>query len=66
MKKTSFFRTKEGSFSIAFIVIMISFIVEVIGLTINAKGLYCSGFLAILAAIIYSPVKVYLLKKSCP
>lgn len=63
MGKTSFFKTKEGALSIAFVVIITAFVVEVIGLTIKIKGLYYAGFFAILAAIMYSPFGVYILKR---
>lgn len=63
MENKSFMKTKEGGLSIAFIIIIVAFIVEEIGLMTDIKSIYSVGFIAILAAIMYSPIGVYILKK---
>ncbi|MGC6176268.1 hypothetical protein [Lacrimispora sp. 38-1] len=61
--KTPFLKTKEGGLTIAFSVIIAAFFVEVYGLTMDQEFVYIAGFLIILAAIIYSPVDVFIIKK---
>lgn len=61
--KTPFLKTKEGGLTVAFIVIIAAFFVEVYGLAMNLKFVYIAGFLITLAAIIYSPVEVFILRK---
>jgi len=61
--KTPFFKTKQGGLTIAFTVIIAAFFIEVYGLAMNLKSVYVTGFIIILAAIIYSPVEVYIIKR---
>ncbi len=63
MEKQSFFKTKAGGLTIAFIVIMIAFAVIMAGLGAENDGLCLAGFLLIVAAMLYSPVKVYIYDK---
>ena len=60
MEKKSFFHTKEGGLTIAFVGIMIAFAVIMTGAGMHNQVLYGIGFLMIMAAMLYSPVKVYI------
>ncbi len=59
MEKTSFFKTKAGGLTIAFIVIMVAFAIIMAGLGAGSKGMCLAGFILIVAAMLYSPLKVY-------
>lgn len=62
MEKKSFFKTKEGGLTIAFIVIMVAFVVILAGLG-AANDMICTvGFVIMVAAMLYSPVKTFILK----
>lgn len=63
MDRKEFFKTKVGALTISFLVIMVGFLIELFGLSINSDKIYIAGLLAILAAIVYSPIRVYILKK---
>ena len=63
MEKKSFFKTKEGGLTIAFIVIMIAFVIIMAGVSMSSDLVCLIGFLLIVAAMLYSPVRVYILKK---
>lgn len=62
MEKKSFFKTKEGGLKIAFIVIMAAFFIIIAGLHMASSALCMAGFVIMVAAMLYSPVKVYILK----
>lgn len=67
MEKKSFFRTKAGGLTMAFIVIMIAFVISMCGLYMANNFLCLIGFVLIIVAMLYSPLKVYVydrLKKS--
>ncbi len=61
MEEKRFFKTKEGGLTIAFIVIMIAFVIIMMGLNSASNSLCMIGFLLIVVAMLYSPVKVYIL-----
>lgn len=63
MEEKSFFKTKEGGLTIAFIVIMVAFALILVGLQSSGNGLCMIGFLLIVVAMLYSPVKVYILDR---
>lgn len=63
MEKKNFFKTKEGGLTIAFIVIMIAFVVIMAGLNLSNDGICLAGFLMIAAAMLYSPFKVFVLQR---
>lgn len=63
MEKNSFFKTKAGGLTIAFLVIMIAFVVIMAGLGTGNDALCTVGFVLIVFAMLYSPVKVYILRK---
>lgn len=59
MEKKSFFQTKEGGLTIAFITIIIAFVIIMAGLG-SENNLFCLiGFIIIVVSMLYSPFKVY-------
>ncbi len=62
MEKKSFFQTKEGGLTIAFIVIMIAFVIIMAGLNTVNDTVCLAGFIIMVAAMLYSPVKTFILK----
>ena len=63
MENKGFFQTKEGGLTIAFIVIMVAFAVIMTGLG-TESGILCTiGFLLIVAAMLYSPIKVQIIDR---
>ena len=62
MEKKNFFKTKEGGLTIAFIVIMIAFFIILAGLGAESDALCGVGFAIMVAAMLYSPVKTFILK----
>ena len=63
MEQNGFFQTKAGRLTIAFLVIAVAFVLVVAGLQSDGNGLCTVGFLMIVAAMLYSPVKVYLIDR---
>lgn len=63
MEKQSFWKTKAGGLTLAFIVIMIAFAVIMAGLGMSNDVLCMIGFIMIVVAMMYSPVKVYILDR---
>lgn len=63
MEQKSFFQTKAGGLTIAFIVIMIAFALILTGLSIQSTALTTVGFVLIVLAMLYSPAEVYLLSR---
>ncbi|MGM9616679.1 hypothetical protein [Butyricicoccus sp.] len=63
MEQKGFFQTKAGGLTIAFIVIMIAFVMIMAGLYTGASVLCTVGFVLIVVAMLYSPVKVYILDR---
>lgn len=63
MGKNSFFKTKAGGLTIAFLVIMVAFIIIMAGLGTGNDMLCTVGFVLIVFAMLYSPVKVYILRE---
>jgi len=62
MEKKSFFKTKEGGLTIAFIVIMAAFFIMLAGLGAESDSICLAGFAVMVAAMLYSPVKTFILK----
>ena len=62
MEKKSFFKTKECGLTIAFIVIMIAFVIIMAGLNTVNDTVCLAGFIIMVAAMLYSPVKTFILK----
>ena len=63
MNETSFWKTKAGGLTIAFLVIMAAFVVIMAGISMDSTAICAAGFCMIVAAMLYSPVRTYLLKK---
>ena len=63
MEQKGFFQTKAGGLTIAFIVIMIAFAMIMAGLYTGTSVLCIIGFVLIVVAMLYSPVKVYILDR---
>ena len=63
MEQNGFFQTKAGRLTIACLVIAVAFVLIVAGLQSDGNGLCTVGFLMIVAAMLYSPVKVYLIDR---
>lgn len=61
--KKSFFRTKEGGLTIAFIIIMISFFMIQNGLRIENETVSIVGLILVIAAMLYSPFKVFVIDR---
>ncbi len=63
MEEKNFFKTKAGGLTIAFIVIMAAFVLIMIGLNTANNALSTVGLVLVILAMLYSPVKVYILRK---
>lgn len=59
MGKNNFFKTKEGGLTLAFIIIMIAFAIVMMGLNMASDVVCAIGFVLIVVAMLYSPIKVY-------
>ena len=58
-----FFKTKAGGLTIAFAVIMAAFVMIMSGLGSGNDTLCLVGFVLIVIAMMYSPVKVHILDR---
>lgn len=63
MEKKGFWGTKAGRLTLAFLIIMAAFVVIMIGISAGSDVLCAIGFLVIAAAMLWSPIEVYILKK---
>lgn len=61
--KKSFFRTKEGGLTIAFLIIMISFFIIQNGLKMENQAVSIVGLIMVIAAMLYSPFKVFVIDR---
>ncbi|MGQ0287024.1 hypothetical protein ACT2CV_07445 [Pasteurellaceae bacterium 22721_9_1] len=61
--ENSFFKTKAGKMTLAFIVIMIAFACIMLGISQVSNGLIYIGFTLMVAAMLYSPIDVFILSK---
>lgn len=61
--KNSFFKTKEGGLTIAFIIIMISFFLIQGGLAAGMNAQAYLGFILVIVSMLYSPVKVFIIDR---
>lgn len=59
----NFFRTKEGGLTLSFIIIMISFFIIQNGLKMEGDVVSIAGLVLVLAAMLYSPVKVFVIDR---
>lgn len=63
MEKQSFWKTKAGGLTLAFIIIMIASVIIMAGLGMSNDVLCMIGFIMIVVAMLYSPVKVYIIDR---
>ncbi len=63
MEKQSFWKTRAGHLTLAFVVIMAAFLLILAGLAIQSEAVCVTGFFLIAAAMLYSPIEVYILKR---
>lgn len=62
-EKTNFFKTKAGGLTIAFLVIMVAFVIILMSAP-NGNLAGCSiGFILIVGGMLYSPVKVQIIDR---
>lgn len=64
MENKGFWGTKAGHLTMAFIVIMLAFILIMVGGAASSDILCAVGFFVIVVAMLYSPVETYLLKRN--
>ena len=62
MEKKNFFQTKEGGLTSAFVVIMAAFFIILAGLGSGNDTICLVGFLIMVAAMLYSPVRTFIIK----
>ncbi|MCK3657791.1 hypothetical protein A4G18_03470 [Pasteurellaceae bacterium Pebbles2] len=60
---TAFFKSKAGKMTLAFIVTMIAFGCIMLGLNQSSTSLIDIGFWLMVAAMVYSPVDVFILNR---
>lgn len=63
MENKSFLKTKEGGLTLAFIVIIVAFVLILAGLSMQGDTLCFIGFILMTAAMLYSPFKVYIVDR---
>ena len=63
MEKKSFYKTKVGGLTLAFAVIMIAFFVIMSGLKMSGDAVCATGFIMMVAAMLYSPLKVFVIDR---
>lgn len=63
MEKQSFFKTDAGQLTLAFIAILVAFVLLLIGLNTANDALCLIGFLVVMLAMLFSPFKKLVLKK---
>lgn len=63
MENKSFWKTKEGTLTIGFILSMVSFIIILIGIKANSELIENLGLLIVIISVLVSPIKVFILNK---
>ncbi|MEG9498200.1 hypothetical protein [Mannheimia indoligenes] len=58
-----FFKTKAGKMTLAFIVIMLSFALIMLGIAQTNNTFIHLGFVLMVAAMLYSPIDVFILNR---
>ena len=64
MENKGFWGTKAGHLTMAFIVIMLAFILIMAGVAASSDILCAVGFFVIVVAMLYSQIETYLLKRN--
>lgn len=63
MEKKSFWKTNAGALTVAFIITMIGFTLILLGVNHGMNGLAIGGFAAVVAAMLISPIKVFIIDR---
>ena len=63
MGNKSFFQTKAGKMTLAFMVIMLAFAAIMLGLSLANNLLCYIGFILMVGAMLYSPIDVFILNR---
>lgn len=63
MEKKSFWKTNAGALTVAFIITMIGFALILLGVNHGMNGLATGGFVAVVVAMLISPVKVFIIDR---
>ena len=63
MEKNSFWKSRAGHLTLAFIVIMAAFVLIMAGLAMSNDTVCTIGFFLIAAAMLYSPIEVYIINR---
>ncbi|MDY2947416.1 hypothetical protein [Mannheimia varigena] len=61
--ETSFFKTKAGKMTLAFIVTMLAFALIMFGIAQTNNSFIHIGFVLMVAAMVYSPIDVFILNR---
>ncbi|AHG79498.1 hypothetical protein X875_8800 [Mannheimia varigena USDA-ARS-USMARC-1388] len=61
--ETSFFKTKAGKMTLAFIVTMLAFALIMFGIAQTNNSFIYIGFVLMVAAMVYSPIDVFILNR---
>lgn len=63
MEKKSFWKTNAGALTVAFIITMIGFALILLGVNHGMNGLAIGGFIAVVVAMLISPIKVFIIDR---
>lgn len=63
MEKKSFWKTNAGALTVAFIITMIGFALILLGVNHGMNGLATGGFVAVVVAMLISPIKVFIIDR---
>lgn len=61
--QNSFFKTKAGKMTLAFIVVMLAFSCIMLGISHSSDLFIQIGFVLMIAAMVYSPIDVFILNR---
>ena len=64
MEKKSFIKNKKGGLTISVIVIILAFIQIMWGLRMRQDAACMAGFILMVAAMLYAPVKVFVIDRN--
>lgn len=63
MENQSFFKTKAGGLTLVFLIMMMAFGIIMAGLGLSNDVLCTVGFLMVIAAMLYSPIRVFIIER---
>ncbi len=64
LRKPKFYQTRNGGFSIAFLVIVVALILMLVGIWGSDQTLTLDGFAAIVTAMLYCPMRTFIFEKA--